>query len=412
MTRGILLAWIGCVGASAAFGAGGWPEALERGRLDEASVLLEAAVEGDSPGHDALFAAGRLALWKNRLDVAESRLQAARERGADAAEVAPLLAEVAYRRRDPAAASKWLESTGEEGRVAQLAKAAVAELYRLEGPASGEIEFVQTDPLPALQLSVNGSEPALFIVDTGGGELILDPEFAEKVGAEVFGARSGTFAGDAKTEVGIGHVRNVTMGPFEVHNVPVRLLPTGRFMAATWGRPVAGVLGTTLLRQFRFTLDYPGGRLALERADAPSSAGDVLAELPIWLVGDHLIVAEGCVGRADPLMVLLDTGLAGGALTVPASTIEEAGIELSDVSFEGQGGGGAVTVRPFVVDRVCLGSVERSDLTGFAGPFPESLEHKLGFRLGGLVSHGFLRPYSVTFDFESMSMTLREPKDE
>ena len=45
--------------------------------------------------------------------------------------------------------------------------------------------------------------------------------------------------------------------------------------------------------------------------------------------------------------------------------------------------------------------IARQKIQGlFLGNFP--LENALGFRIGGIISHGFLRPYAVTFDFENM----------
>jgi hypothetical protein len=41
----------------------------------------------------------------------------------------------------------------------------------------------------------------------------------------------------------------------------------------------------------------------------------------------------------------------------------------------------------------------------FAGPFP--LENTFGFRIGGLISHGFFRPYAVAFDFNGMRLLLK-----
>lgn len=51
---------------------------------------------------------------------------------------------------------------------------------------------------------------------------------------------------------------------------------------------------------------------------------------------------------------------------------------------------------------------ERQDLAGLAGVFPPQLEWDFGFRIGGLVSHEFLRPYAVTFDFSRMTIRLAQ----
>ena len=54
--------------------------------------------------------------------------------------------------------------------------------YTIEGPDETRIDFVITDPLPVVEVSVNGSQPQNFIIDTGGMEVILDDDLAEQVG--------------------------------------------------------------------------------------------------------------------------------------------------------------------------------------------------------------------------------------
>lgn len=128
--------------------------------------------------------------------------------------------------------------------------------------------------------------------------------------------------------------------------------------------------------------------------------------MPFWLAGNHLIRSHGRVGDSEPVVLFVDTGLAGGGFTCPQSTIDEARIKLPDQSFQGMGGGGPITVTPFVLPKLSLGEATGTNIPSFFGAFPESLEHKLGFRIAGLVSHGFFRRYSVTLDFDTMTMHL------
>ena len=62
---------------------------------------------------------------------------------------------------------------------------------------------------------------------------------------------------------------------------------------------------------------------------------------------------------------------------------------------------------PFVVDRLTLGDARQSKITSFSGAFPPSTEYAWGFRVGGLISHAFFRPYALTFDFERMRLCLK-----
>lgn len=42
----------------------------------------------------------------------------------------------------------------------------------------------------------------------------------------------------------------------------------------------------------------------------------------------------------------------------------------------------------------------------FAGGLPPDSEYRHGFRVGGIVSHAFFKPYALTFDFEQMRLLM------
>src|SRR5262249_38937476 len=157
---------------------------------------------------------------------------------------------------------------------------------------------------------------------------------------------------------------------------------------------------TRFLYLFAATVDYPKGELELSQpkgADLPREPAAI--DVPFWLAGDHYLVAEGAVnGRA--MLFFVDTGLAGLAFAAPASTLDAARITTRpDERLGGLGGGGPVSAKPFSVDELALGGAVAYHAQGVAGVFPSSLENKFGFRIGGLISHAFFRPYAVTFDF-------------
>jgi hypothetical protein len=107
----------------------------------------------------------------------------------------------------------------------------------------------------------------------------------------------------------------------------------------------------------------------------------------------------------------VDSGMAGPSFTAPASTLLAAGIPVPDTSASrtGIGGGGPVRAAPFQVRRLTLGGAEATNLFGIFGAFPPTLERGFGFQIDGIVSHGFLRAWSVTFDFERMRLLLAKP---
>src|SRR5438045_6185015 len=70
--------------------------------------------------------------------------------------------------------------------------------YELKGTGtSARIKFVKVDPLPLVNVCVNGGKEVTFSIDTGGSEVTLDTDFAEELGVPEFGAVQGTFSGRA-----------------------------------------------------------------------------------------------------------------------------------------------------------------------------------------------------------------------
>ena len=415
LTRLVLITAIASVAStSRANAATGEAESLlVAGRYDAADSAFARALGRSSADTLALLRRGTIALHRNRTHEARRWLTLARAAGASPASVSRAMAECYYRDNAFDSAAAHQRRAGREATAAQLASLHRRAPYRISGPAHAELRFVQTDPLPLVELTVNGRGPFLFLIDTGGGELTLDPVFADSVGAPRFGEESGTFAGGQKRAVGCGTVDSVGLGAITVRDLPIRVLDTSRFSAAAMGRRVAGVLGTTLLSRFRFTLDYASGQLVLaRRGSAPAAAapGVTRTTVPIWLAGDHFILARGSIGSSGPVTWFIDTGLAGAAFTGPASTLTEAGITLRDTtSFQGQGGGGSVKVIPFQVPSLRLGTVEKTGLLGMLGPFPPSLERGLGVRVAGIVSHSFFQGCRLEFDFDRMEMTIERP---
>ena len=365
----------------------------------------------------AIHIRGQVALLENRLDEAETLLKAAIEIRPTHRKARQQLAQTYYRQDRFQEASVLSASLGEKAKAAKLIGLADVRPYASQ-QTSIRLPFVQTDPLPVVRVRINGSEPAAFIIDTGASEIVVDTEWAAEIGIESLGSTKGTFAGGRRADVGHGIARSVGLGEMILSDVPVQLLDTTPFSAVAPGEEIRGVLGTVLFYHFRTTLDYPSGELRLEprspeqpRSPEPPRSpeeGDDSIRIPFWLGGDHLVVARGRAGDSDPLMFLVDTGLAELAFTCPQSTIDEAGIDLPEGSAgQGVGGGGSVDIVPFLLERLSLGEAERSNLPGVFGPFPKTLEHSAGFRIAGIISHGFLRPWAVTFDFDSMELILR-----
>lgn len=385
---------------------GGADSLFTQGHFKKAEALYAKVLRKEAGNPRANLMLGRIALYGNRFSDAEGFLKKAMNDSATRAEAVGHMAETYYRQDRFAQAAPLFSEAGQQAKADKLQAFKDRTPYLIEGTASTtELPFIQTDPLPLVMLTVNGRE-AMFLIDTGGWELSIDEELAQELGIQSLGTQTATFAGGRTAATGHGIADSVAAGAFTVRNVPINIGQGSKRAAQMFNQPIRGVLGTCFLYHFAFILDYPGGKLVLaRRAQGPSKDAKRGISVPFWMAGDHIMVAWGTVNRGKPQLFFVDTGLAGGGFTATEATIKEAGIELGEAK-PGMGGGGAVQVRPFRVDRLSLGKAEEQDVAGLSGALPPGFETRFGFPIGGIISHGFFRSYRVTFDFGAMKLFL------
>jgi hypothetical protein len=277
------------------------------------------------------------------------------------------------------------------------------------------IPFIATDPLPIIEVSIEG-RVIKALIDTGGDAFILDNEIADSLGIGIVASMMGMFAGGEQAEIGFAKARSLSMGGVTLHAVPISVLPTKPLSLGE--HVIGGIVGTGVLRQFLSTVDYPNGRLILrERSESGASAfldesgGRVEHEIPFYLQGTHILLAHGSLNGHEGLLFHVDSGLAGeAAFVAPLETLEYVGIPVPEVTVhEGTiGGGGAFASGEFPIDALGLGPLLQRDLVGSYGAQPPGSYRRLGFILDGLISHNFLRRYSWTIDFSRMRMVFWE----
>jgi Tfp pilus assembly protein PilF len=384
-----------------------------------------AKIAADRPDdYSATLQLGRIALLSNRLDDAEHWLNRAIDLRPGDADPKVMLAEAYYRRDDLERAVAALNGVdvGTNPLVArQYPTLNVAKLqsfkdqtpYEVHGDGQiTRLKFLRTDPLPLITVRVNGGDEVTFFIDTGGSEVALDTDFAKERGVPRFGTVQGTFSGGQHAEVQQGRIESLTVGDWTVKNLPVAILPLRQLSEGLGAKQIDGIIGTTLFYHFLATLDFPHGELVLRRKNATNLEQFVAASgksvaVPFWIAGDHFMVGWGRVETLPPALLFVDTGLAGAGVKLAESVIKEAGIKLEeDKASAGAGGGGKLTIVPYVVHRLSFGKVQEENVAGlYDGPFP--WENLFGFHLAGMVGHDFFKAYAVTFDFENMKILLK-----
>jgi hypothetical protein len=271
------------------------------------------------------------------------------------------------------------------------------------------VPFIQTTDweLPTIPIEVDGLQVDARI-DTGGELLTITRGMASTLELDAVVTATGAFAADATADLSYGRVDAVRVGGLTVRGVPVAVIDLDR-----------PVIGTGFLRQFLPTIDYPSNRLVLRPRTHQGAAahraeltGSPAVEVPFALALTHLIVARGLLNDEAPLTFLVDSGLqdeCGAAFAAPAEMLASAGIPIPVTSEEvRETGAGRIPldVGRFPIRRLGLGALVRHDLKGFYGVFPDTWKEAAGFRIHGLVGHGFLREFAWTLDFESMTMTF------
>ena len=397
---------------------------FQAGKFDAAGKHYSKIVAQNPKDHSAILQLGRIALVSNRLDEAQKWLEKAKTLQPDDTDAKVMLAEVFYRRDDfqkAAASLNGVDVSNNKLIISQYPTLNVAKLesfkgqkpYDLQGNGeSTRLKFVRTEPLPIVNVRVNGGDEVTFFIDTGGSEVALDTDFAKELGVPQFGAVQGTFSGGQHQEVKLGRIESLAVGDWTVKNLPVGMLPLRQLSEGLGVKQINGIIGTTLFYHFLTTMDYPRGELVLRRKTAKNleefkkSAGKRVT-VPIWMASDHFMVCWGRVETLPPTLLFVDTGLVGAGVKLAESVIKEAGIKLEqNKAFEGAGGGGSLKIVPYTVHQLSFGDIKEQNVGGlYDGPFP--WENMFGFHLAGMVGHDFFKPYAVTFDFQKMEIFLQ-----
>ena len=390
-------------------------ELFASGRFREAETLYRQVANHDPNDLTVASQLGRLSLFGNQLEETKTWLKVALAQQPKSVSLRAQLADALYRQRAFLDAASHYQAAGRLAMAEKLHALSPREPYGLEATAGDctVIPWLAGEPLPVICAGVNGEE-ANLVLDTGVGELALDPEFARRASVQLGGSEVASFAGGTQSEIRHGWLESLTLGDFRLEQVPAQVYDTEHLFAPFFpGLPIHGVLGTAVFYRFLSTLDYPGSRLVLRRqpieaAAQPADNRLTVCSIPFWLAGDHYVVTHARLNGAHPILLCVDTGMTGAALAAPLATVRTIGARIGQKPPDtGYGGAGTVQTLPFELSELSLDGVTQRHVAGRLLPsFP--LERNLGFRIGGLLAHDFFRPYALTLDFDRMRLCLRE----
>jgi hypothetical protein len=391
----------------------------EAGEFEKAQDAVAPLLGGSEPGVDPVLLGARLAYLLGRYADAEALFTRALSLDAEDARAFTGLVLTLYQTNRYERCRELPDAMRESVRLPHLDMMLAfegEEPYRISWGREHRavVPFLTADPLPVIEVEIEG-KAINALIDTGGDTFILDNEIADSLGIDVIASMTGMFAGGQEAEVGFAKARSLSMGGVTLHSVPISVLPTRRLSFGE--HEIGGIVGTSLLKQFLPTIDYPNSRLILrERPDDGASVsreevgGRVEYDIPFYLQGTHFLLAHGSLNGYDDLVFHVDSGLAGEpAFGAPLETLQYVGIPVPDVAVqEGTvgGGSGGFALGTFPIETLGLGPLVQQDLVGSYGGLPPGSYRRLGFILDGLISHNFLRQYAWTIDFSRMRMVF------
>lgn len=197
-----------------------------------------------------------------------------------------------------------------------------------------DVPFNDDFGLVLFEASVNGSEPLVFLLDTGFDVSILDADAAARLGLPTIEVQKEAQPGG---EVEVGQLAPVafSIGDLRLDGVKLVTIPLGG-AGAFIGRRFDGILGHDVLERFVVDIDYPQRRLRFLAAEnwEHTGAGQIL---PVEIKANEVFVNAGIMmpgGRSVFGPFKLDTG-----------SIDVAGLNLNFVRESALIGPGTVELR-------------------------------------------------------------------
>jgi hypothetical protein len=121
-----------------------------------------------------------------------------------------------------------------------------------QGSSAMNIPFIPASNLICLTVSINGSEPGIFVLDTGAGYNVIDSAFAAKLGLDLSRRQV-----SARTGAGYSELSGLTLmlQGMEAKDQTAKAMPVAQ-LGAFIGVPLAGILGYDFFKQMVFRVDY------------------------------------------------------------------------------------------------------------------------------------------------------------
>jgi PDZ domain len=278
--------------------------------------------------------------------------------------------------------------------------------------AAADIPMVFEDMRLFLPVASAHRDLGWFILDTGLSETAIDSGLQGTLGLTTHRSTTATGAGRGKLAIGLGSGTTLLLDHTQLKLPEVQIAPIGKDLTMFTGRKVGGIVGSELFYKYVVTLDFVHSRILLRDPQSFAYRGTG-ARVHFRLV-EHVPSIDGTLTLPDrtrlPIHLLIDAGAKANLLIAEPfiakyDVLKKAGPLVIEPLGIGPGG---ETYYAFA--RLPLLQIGNSPETAAANLIV-GLSVKGTLRGGsfeGLLGSGFLRHYTVTFDYAN-KVAIFEP---
>jgi hypothetical protein len=280
------------------------------------------------------------------------------------------------------------------------------------GSAFADIAMVYEDMRVFVPVASAHQDLGWFILDTGLGETAIDSGLQGTLGLSTHGTTTATGAGRGHLDIGLGSGATLLLDHTSLKLPELQIAPIGKDLTMFTGRKVGGIVGSELFYKYVVTLDFAHSRIVLRdpRGFAYRATG---ARVHFQLV-NHVPSIDGTLTLPDrtrlPIQLLIDAGAKANLLiTEPFiaknNLLRKMGPHVVEPLGIGPGGETyyAFTKLPLLE----IGDPPRVSAANLIVGLSVKGTLRGGF-FEGLLGSGFLRHYTVTFDYAN-KVAILEP---
>jgi predicted aspartyl protease len=267
---------------------------------------------------------------------------------------------------------------------------------------------------PHVPVMINRKGPFVFVLDTGASITTVSSSLVETLGIP-------TYEGEKKKARGVGgnelpvmtaKIESLEIGSQQFQDEEVGVIDFANVLGTTGCGPTAGVIGHTLLKNFRVSIHYGTQQLSLEESNGTDTV-DALEWIPFkYLMGSHLIGVPVYINGKGPFDYILDTGSSGNVMTPTVAskigvTIPSSGAIEAEGCSGGEcvGVGGSAMGYGAMIQSISIGSVILSDTImgvidlGVISPSGQKLDY-------GIIGYPFLKDHKLIIDYPKQRLAL------